>query len=1467
MNDTKRLKRWAMGTLIALLGSALLIAVGAYFYLHSESGRDHLARLISQKLSGASATVIIGRLAGDLPQQIDLQGVVVSDAHGEWLRLDFVRLEWRPLELIKGRLHVTRATLTDVRISRQPKGGDAAAPDLSEWLQLPFSVALDVITLDNLTVAEPILGQAVTLRVAGASTIAADGIVHTSFSIERSDGAPGKAALETSFDPIREHLEVDADIHAPAAGARASALNIPGIAVKLSGSGPLKDWSAEIEAHGGDVVKLTAEIQLQIAGDRYRLFSNGNADIAYLFDAPVKSLVENGVSFSLDASSSDLETFELAVARLASDAATLELNGAISTTDIELKAGLQFTGRGSAWLQTQVDPLSASDVVLSARVSGPLLQPLIDAELKAAAISVRDRVAGVVSGHDAMGRFAITFDRPLTQGGFPAAITGKGTIDGVTASHAALRALLAGPLNWTFETNLDGNIQTLDVTQARVSTESATVTASGRIGLTPRHETSQPQAPSTSLDIAATLPDLARFYTLIGPVQGGAARIHSKIETNDFSAGFAASLDATFDQLQLGAPVADSLVDPRLKVNAELSIDHQGALQVSRLTAESGAVKLNGELDLSPDFEAMRAVYRLELDQVAGLLPAGIQGSALIEGSASGRPSNPSLNGTAAFRDVFIDDFDAGSALVEFEAAEIASNPKGRVRATIEQSLVGQVKAEAKYDIENFESIGLSGIALQAMGTSAKGELRIPFSGAAVRGNLSGKVDGLGRWSGVAGRELSGNASFDLTLDAAEDVQTARSTVRVSGGAIQVSESRRISADDLQLTAQILDPFETPSGEFVVDVNNVKLGNARLDRLSLSVDAEDTDSAAFDLTFEGELPETLQLAASGALSRRAAGVEIILNSLNAELAGNPVQLDGMATLVLAPELASINDLTLAVAGGSVHANAHISPDAIDTDVELSKLPLSLLDLIYAEARLEGSLSGYVRLRGTGTAPSGELKLSLTDVQQKTPWGQKLPKLTGSIQGDWNDNRLALAGRVTGFTEAGLELDAALPLRFAADSLILQLPLTEPMSGQAVWRGPVEPLLRLLPVDEHNLSGFADINIEVGGTLGFPSVGGTLKLEQGVYENFATATLIKDISLMLEGDGSRVVAKGTATDGGQGRIRAEGSMGLAEGLPVDLELELEKVTLVRLDELTASASGKLAVTGTLAHARISGELVTDDVEAQIVDSTAARVVELDVIEINQPGGVPRNGERTASRESALLELDLSLRMPGRVFVRGRGLDSEWAGLLKITGAPGTPIVSGELRPVRGGFSFAGKQFTLGSGSIQFDGSDEVDPMLNLPGEYSGADITATISITGRASTPEIKLTSRPPLPESEIVSRVLFGKDSKALTTGQKLGLASAVANLTGAGVSVLDKARHTLGVDVLTIDDSADRSTTKLKAGKYVTDRVYVEMEKGAEEKTGAATIEVEIAPRVKVQTGSKGQGEGKVGIGWRWDY
>ena len=1089
--------RWAIGTLVVVLGTALFAAVGAYLYMNSESGRDSLVRLLSENLSSAGTVVRIERLSGNLPQQIDLRGIVVNDADGEWLRLDNVRIEWRPLELIKGRLHITQAAFSKVLVSRPPLAEDAPPQDAFTWPDLPFSVALDMVSLTDLTLAEPILGQALTLRATGTTALAADGGVHTRFSAERSDGAPGTASLEARFNPARQTLDIEADMHAPDGGALAGAFDIPGVALKLSGSGPLQDWHAEFEAHSGDAAKLIAKIRLQAGDNRYRFSISGDADIALLLGAPFRELATNGVSFALDGSLPELTRLNLTSVRLASDAATLQLEGRISTADIDLKAGLRVADRGSAWLQKHTGYLSARDLKLNARASGPLLQPLIHVELEAASFSTPE----VASTAGATGSFDLSIDQPFTHGGLPATVIGSGKISGVNTKQADLRRLLAEPLNWSFEAKLSESIEILEIIAAEVSTGAAGLTASGRIGLVAETDTGSTHDPATSLDVSATLPDVTLFDAMTEFVQGGAARIHAKIETNDFAAGFTASVDAALDQLRFGDPVADALIGQNLRAHTDLSVDHLGALRASQLSATSDAVKLNGEWALSSDRETVHAKYKIELDSITGLLPSAASGSVSIDGSARGETANPSLTAAAAFRDISIAGLAAASGRIDIEVAEIASNPSGRVRADIDHSVIGTVKAETVFHIPNFDGIELTAIELTAGGTSVTGELRAPLSEGAVQGRISGRVDEFSQWSAAAGHDLSGTTTFDLVLDEIEDVQNAHANLQLSGAGIQIDESQYISVGDAALAMQISDPLGTPRGKLQLNAHNAKLGGIHLDRLSLDVAAESPDRASVDLTLAGNLPAALQVAANGTVSRRQAGLAATLNKFNAQIGDNMVRMDDSTTLVVTPELLSIDDLSLIVGEGRLRVNADIASDAIDADIELSNLPLSLLELAYADAQVAGAVSGAARLRGKASAPSGDLELSFDDIRQKVPWARQLPALSGAVQGDWRDSQLTLAGKVTGIGEAGLEWTTSLPLALAAGSLTPLFTPTEPVSVRASWRGPIEPLLRLLPSDEHNLSGLAELDIEVGGSLESPRANGSLTLEQGMYEYY------------------------------------------------------------------------------------------------------------------------------------------------------------------------------------------------------------------------------------------------------------------------------------------------------------------------------------------------------------------------------
>jgi translocation and assembly module TamB len=326
---------------------------------------------------------------------------------------------------------------------------------------------------------------------------------------------------------------------------------------------------------------------------------------------------------------------------------------------------------------------------------------------------------------------------------------------------------------------------------------------------------------------------------------------------------------------------------------------------------------------------------------------------------------------------------------------------------------------------------------------------------------------------------------------------------------------------------------------------------------------------------------------------------------------------------------------------------------------------------------------------------------------------------------------------------------------------------------------------------------------------------------------------------------------------------------ARGFPMAVKVQFQKATLLRRDEITAVVTGLLVFEGTVHDARLSGRIDTDTVEARLITTLPQEVVELKVIEVNDPDAPVQDTVGKTPGDETSIRLAVLVRMPRQVFLRGRGLDSEWAGELSVGGTTREPIVQGVLRPVRGEFTFAGKTFKLGEGSVRFDGADRVDPTLDLAAEHKIPDLTAVIRVGGRASRPDITLTSEPPLPPSEIASRVLFGKTSGQLNPIEALQIAEAVASLSGGqSRSVLDFARLTLGVDVLRVEGGPDGAGgVGVTVGKYLTEKVYIGVSQGIGPGPGSATVEVEVTPSITLESNVGHDGRSDIGIKWRWDY
>jgi translocation and assembly module TamB len=260
----------------------------------------------------------------------------------------------------------------------------------------------------------------------------------------------------------------------------------------------------------------------------------------------------------------------------------------------------------------------------------------------------------------------------------------------------------------------------------------------------------------------------------------------------------------------------------------------------------------------------------------------------------------------------------------------------------------------------------------------------------------------------------------------------------------------------------------------------------------------------------------------------------------------------------------------------------------------------------------------------------------------------------------------------------------------------------------------------------------------------------------------------------------------------------------------------------------------------------------------------------VIQVEEIGVDGVEIRSTGGGASALpLTLDLTVDLPGRVFVRGRGLESEWRGRLQVTGPASDPRLVGELEVRRGFVDFLDRRLELREGVISFGGERPPNPTIRVEATTNVTDLTVVLRIEGQALEPTLTLDSEPPLPQDEILARLLFQRETSQMTPAQAAQLALAVNRLRGGGrgLDVLGRARALLGVDTLDFSGGETMGQSTLRAGKYLNDDVFIELEQGAAAETGRARVEVEIMPNVSVQADTGANAQSGVGIQWRYDF
>ena len=241
------------------------------------------------------------------------------------------------------------------------------------------------------------------------------------------------------------------------------------------------------------------------------------------------------------------------------------------------------------------------------------------------------------------------------------------------------------------------------------------------------------------------------------------------------------------------------------------------------------------------------------------------------------------------------------------------------------------------------------------------------------------------------------------------------------------------------------------------------------------------------------------------------------------------------------------------------------------------------------------------------------------------------------------------------------------------------------------------------------------------------------------------------------------------------------------------------------------------------------------------------------------------EQGAGGASRGIGLDLTIEAPEQLFVRGRGINAEMGGTLKITGTSSNPIVSGGFELKRGRMEILTRRLDFTSAHIGFAGG--LVPTVDLVAASTAGTTEITVTVAGLASNPTVSFASSPSLPQDEILAQLIFNRSMSNLSAVQIAQLASAASQLAGGrSTGLLDSLRSKLGVDDLDITTDAE-GRAAVSAGKYLNDRTYIELKQDPETNGAKAVINLDVGKGLKLRGEAGSAGNAGAGIFYEKEY
>lgn len=520
----------------------------------------------------------------------------------------------------------------------------------------------------------------------------------------------------------------------------------------------------------------------------------------------------------------------------------------------------------------------------------------------------------------------------------------------------------------------------------------------------------------------------------------------------------------------------------------------------------------------------------------------------------------------------------------------------------------------------------------------------------------------------------------------------------------------------------------------------------------------------------------------------------------------------------------------------------------DLSVSISRLELETLPLgVVVPYEISGLVNAGLAITGTSGQPTIESTFNIDDLEVS---GIQIDSVRSGIS--YANSMLRLKGDIASGLYESVNISAQIPLSIAFNDSISLLKDASGFNASISFDSlDLEKISVLFPVESTSIKGFADLNVEVGNTVGNPLISGTLELSNASVANNEYGADYDDIHLFASVDSSTVALDTLTLSTGKGNLSMNGYVSLARMDSLSLNdfsmaLKASDFQAVESNSIELNFDSDLNISGTIGNPGFSGELDVNSSKINIDyfstlfsrktdDPNPPLLIEAlhDTLEIG--AATDTSGKAPAFSGTAFyrnLTGEITVDIPGNTWVTGKDMNFELTGSLRGVKKDENISLFGEMNVKRGYYKIYGRSFDFERGKITFTGSSQFNPDVDFEIVYSFRDIEKELRdlkllITGKLMQPDLKfMLDDELLEEKDAISYIAFGKsvnqlgegDREALD-GQEVAFGAAVTQLSSALKGIL---QESAGVDVFEVTGGEDWKSGNVTIGKYITNNLFL---------------------------------------------